>query len=446
MGIDSTGNLYELPVKQSSGGSKWVKLAAPRYPGVAIKALAVRTAKEVYAIYQGSYCANQLHRWNGTSWANINNCFDEIDVTTDGALYAINHAGLYYSTNPTGATPTFTFFGPGWLHFAGVNNNLAYASTKPVAFKNYFALVNISANTSTTVTGLPSGAVPASFKVTSDNKLWIKSIAGSYGTLYVYDLNDPAAVWVNLSGQSYTAVFGNLSSDLFAINSTGTPFHYLTTRLMATETVTGYYDCTGMPNNQCPQGSLHTATATVGFPSSPTVSNQVAGAPASYLNVSATGIANMCDPIFGDPFLYNCQVATGTGGVVTCPMMGRLFAANDEGSGPSWSTETETASTKFLNTGLHAGGGCVPNMFGEVCSWNVAPTCSNTSNPDYRFPGGPPPDAWIRDYDFEAWDSKAECLRLNFNGLHTPWMCQNLIVFTIGTSDTTPSNSCTYNP
>ena len=111
----------------------------------------------------------------------------------------------------------------------------------------------------------------------------------------------------------------------------------------------------------------------------------------------------------------------------------------------NWTTQSELAYTKFANMGLRAGGGCVGSGPGLVCSWEVAPICSNTAAPDYKYPGGPPPDAWFRDYDFAAWRSVAACSRVVWGTGHSAWLCQNLVLLTIGTSDVS-SGICSNNP
>lgn len=112
-----------------------------------------------------------------------------------------------------------------------------------------------------------------------------------------------------------------------------------------------------------------------------------------------------------------------------------------------WHVDEEFAYTKFVNNGLRNGGNCQSTMFGILCTWNVLPICTNTATPDYRYPGGPIPNAWIRDYSFPAWNSVGACTRVEFgNGTHTPWLCNNTILATLGTGNPTPSNVCTYNP
>jgi hypothetical protein len=108
-----------------------------------------------------------------------------------------------------------------------------------------------------------------------------------------------------------------------------------------------------------------------------------------------------------------------------------------------WHVETEIAYTKFANIG--GGTGCVLSGGGEVCTWYVSPICSNTTLPDYKYPNGDGPPAWIRDYDFPAWNSVGTCLRVDFTGGHSPWMCLPLWPANVFTQSVTPA-VCSYNP
>lgn len=136
----------------------------------------------------------------------------------------------------------------------------------------------------------------------------------------------------------------------------------------------------------------------------------------------------------------------GTGVITTTTLTFRYNNACD-GTNLSitWTIQDELAYTKFLNTGLNGNGACVTSGGGEVCTWNVRPICSNTAAPDYRYPGGPPPNAWIRDYYFAAWRSVGACIRVVFSNGHTPWLCQPVWPANLGTGDVS-SGSCTYNP
>jgi len=111
----------------------------------------------------------------------------------------------------------------------------------------------------------------------------------------------------------------------------------------------------------------------------------------------------------------------------------------------TWSIQNEFAYTKFANVGLRLGGGCQVVLGSPVCTYSVTPICTNTNSPDWRYPGGPIPDAWIRDYDFLAWRSVGVCTRVVFGSTHSTWLCINSVVGTIGTGDLTPG-ICTYNP
>jgi hypothetical protein len=103
----------------------------------------------------------------------------------------------------------------------------------------------------------------------------------------------------------------------------------------------------------------------------------------------------------------------------------------------SITSQEEIAYTKFLATG-YVGTDCYTAGTVTICSYPVAPWCSNTSTPDYVVVG-------VNDSAFHAaWYSLGACTRLVNGGVPSAWGCIPLAA--VGTTNSIKSPSCTYNP
>jgi hypothetical protein len=450
LGLNQWGGVYTLPTGADSGAqSLWALAPQTTTAGLTgatgpIKQLAVRNSTEIYALVPNATCTSvggagvyAIYEWQSSqsSWAVHNGCLSQFSISLDGIMVGTSKGQLFYSKNP--ATPNAT-----WAHFSstGWTNSFYYGGLIYAQKGVVMYVVDPSTGTATSM----GGGNGTGFTVASDGTALV---VGMDGYLYTMDLNVTSPVWARQGGTylgGTTSLYGTDILGVFALNSAGVPSHYLVIAMTVGGTLSGYYDCTVL-GGHCPAGAVHTLHFNLAFPHG--IGNgeqQVSGAPGSNLAVQSNDLSLVCDPYFGGwDGPGECWVGTTTS-QVQCSVMG--FISNPPPSVPKYTIEKEIAFTKYGNVATRATPPCRLVFGFWECTYTVVPICSNTNNPDYKYASGNFGDAWIRDYDFPAWNSVGFCSRVDFPTGHSTWLCvQGTAILTIGTGNLA-SGVCTYNP
>jgi hypothetical protein len=329
-----------------------------------ISMVAVQSESEIFALSTlTSGCTSpdtQLLRLNSAEngWVALNKCFSYISAG-DGLLAGSTSAGvLSYSSDPTASSPTWTTFttadGP-WGDVTVYNSSIVYTVQDGRSVGGRLPPVDIYS------LNLQTGA--ASFYLAQSIVNHEGLAASANGYLFVLSY-DGLAAYNPQTGASYsftgaprgmTSIGGGFGIEMFILNSSGTPYHLLTTALSFTTTVSGPWPCA----SNCPNGTLHTLMATASFNQgglSPG-STQTQGSPQNFLTVSHKDDAGECDPFVDDPSSVFCQASAE--GFASCPVMGSLLQEGGTfsvqlGPGTRWSktSAARTAIPVILQTAL----------------------------------------------------------------------------------------------
>lgn len=427
-GVDGAGNIWTLPfMSTATGKSLWAK--HPEY-GV-VKFVTARSVDEIYSLKSDTQCSQgyEANRWTGTAWVVLHHCFDRVNllsVGVDGTLAGTNPNGsITYTLDPTVSNPTWVTV-PGTRVFTQLtvlSQDTAYALSGNVLYS-----VDLNSGTTAVVSGAP---LALDVEATGDQYLiLLAKTAGPRGNVYYMDLNAVNPSWINLTtvaGQ-ITGIAGRSSASIFGLNY-AVPYHFLATGVRYTTTVNGYFLCN---IGQCPTGSIHTATATTGFPHG-WFKNSVgtaSGIPSGTLNAVSWDVTPNCDPLFGDPNSAECTIERADGNIA-CSEMGPIYTGSAVSGGPFFGNGTVLVKNLSGRTGYN----CTtsPNLKITTCDFNVAPSCSNVT------PTWAPSVVTDTTPGMGGWWMHYECLRPYSSA---PWWCAEGIRTAWKTPETGPSPNC----
>jgi hypothetical protein len=180
--------------------------------------------------------------------------------------------------------------------------------------------------------------------------------------------------WKTVPGMTVSSIVGASKSSVFALPSTGHPYHWNVYAAYVSGTTSGTWEGCPGPGNVCTGGVTHTATLQVKFPHGIWgVKGTDAKPPAQQVNANSWDASPGCDPLFGDPADPECQdSATGS---VLCSQSGENLA-----SPPQPPAETESYDVVKWSGDFYPGPPVGPNSLGiylnfAQCGFNHNGTC-----------------------------------------------------------------------
>ena len=366
IGIGTDHHRYQFRFAPAAGGgdAKWG--AWPN--GTVVYAVAVHDANQSFALTTNNCASGQpsnIIYWDGTKDNAISGCLNTLSISNDSVLLGVNQASgaMYLTSNPTVASPTWnTIFASGWSTVSIVDSVTAYGIRKgsTVLYK-----INLSNKTYAAVAGAPA----------------VKSVTVAGNLLFVVtptgvpqwtDITQTALTW-KISPGALAGVYGNVAAQVFGIDGSNIPYHFLAVAQQTTTNIHGNFNCSA---GFCPPGAVHTATVTGKYPNGyfPGTASAV-GSPSTVLDATALDVAGGCDLMYDDMNDSNCAM-TGATGQVRCTVMGTIITTvlvkvNIQ---VGWGLEL------VKNLSGPAGYNCYtsqPYGFSNIFTYNTAPSCSN---------------------------------------------------------------------
>jgi hypothetical protein len=296
--------------------SGWTKQTAM---GTAVKSLAVQDGSSVYSLQSTTYCNGYppnlgIFKWNGSSWVqpSSNSCLIQMSVGVDGFVAGVNSFNqLWYSTN---GGSTWTSWSTGWRY---VNMWVGGVGCAVNVGNNVY---EVSSSNPAVSLGSPAAGLVGCASFPLDHG----AVVTWNGAGAVY-YNDDGA-WHQVSGLVANKVAGSNKSSLYALNSSGYPYHLNFLAGALSELTSGIYTFQGMN----PQVAQHTSTVHITFPH-----HVPGGGTVATERIPATGTMSngsfdanpFCDPFIGimsgDP---ECQSTTSVN--EQCSEAGPIGQAN----------------------------------------------------------------------------------------------------------------------
>lgn len=358
--------------------STWTKQTAM---GSGLKGLAVQDANDVWSLQVTSGCTNNnnpfygyaVFKWSGSAWTLKNGCLVQFQVGADGTLAGVNPTQLW--TSPDGGTT--------WTQLGG-NGGWTYAS---IAASNSLCAVNagkvywLLSGAITLFSPQPSGTIAGCALAQRDPVFATWTTTGAVSMLNLTTGN----TWQTITGLTVNSIVASQKSSVFALPSTGHPYHWNVYAGYIVGSVSGSLNGCPAPGDPCPPGTIHTASIQVKFPHSlsGTLGSQ-AGSPTTLISASSWDADPLCDPFFGNPSDPECQATAPTDQVI-CSATGENLAGGSSPP-PAASTYSEYYSIR-AGTPTYTGPTPLPggNYIGRV----EVPTADNCLYPSVAVCSGP---------------------------------------------------------